>query len=67
MNNILINPGKNNVGAYIENIDLKKLDKNQISEIKDALNNFGVVFVKSLILFPWPAAKIKISIMRSFL
>ena len=46
MKDILITPGKNNVGAYIENIDLKKLDKNQISEIKDALNNFGVVFVK---------------------
>ena len=46
MKNILITPGKNNVGAYIENIDLKKLDKNQISTIKDALNNFGVIFVK---------------------
>ena len=44
MKNILITPGKNNIGAYIESIDLKKLDKNQISTIKETLNNFGVVF-----------------------
>ena len=46
MKNILITPNKNNVGAYIGNLDLKKLDKNQISVIKDALNNFGVIFIK---------------------
>ena len=46
MKNILITPGKNNVGAYIDNIDLKKLDKNQISTIKDALSDFGVIFFK---------------------
>ena len=46
MKNILINPGKNNVGAYIKNIDLKELDKDQISIIKDTLNNFGVIFIK---------------------
>ena len=46
MKNISITPCKNNVGAYIENIDLKKLDNNQVSVIKDALNNFGVIFVK---------------------
>ena len=40
MKNISITPGKNNVGAYIENIDLKKLDKDQISTIKDTLNNY---------------------------
>ena len=44
MKNISITPGKNNVGAYIENIDLKKLDKDQISTIKDTLNNYGVIF-----------------------
>jgi len=46
MKNISISPGKNNVGAYIENINLNKLDKNQISKIKDALNTFGVIFLK---------------------
>ena len=46
MKNILITPGKNNVGAYIGNLDLKRLDKNQISTIKDALNDFGVIFIK---------------------
>jgi taurine dioxygenase len=46
MENISINPGKNNVGAYIENINLKKLDKNQISIIKNTLNDFGVVFIR---------------------
>ena len=46
MRNISITPCKNSVGAYIENIDLKKLDKSQIYTIKNALNNFGVIFVK---------------------
>ena len=46
MKNILISPGKNNVGAYIKNTDLKKLNKNQISIIKNALNDFGVIYVK---------------------
>ena len=46
MKNILITPGKNNVGAYIKNTDLKKLNKNQISIIKNALNDFGVIYVK---------------------
>jgi len=46
MKNILITPGKNNVGAYIENINLRKLDKNKISKIKDVLTNFGVIFFK---------------------
>ena len=46
MKNILITPGKNNVGAHIENIDLKKINKNQISTIKNTLNDFGVIFIK---------------------
>jgi taurine dioxygenase len=46
MKNILITPGKNNVGAYIENINLRKLNKNKISKIKDVLTNFGVIFFK---------------------
>ena len=46
MKKILIKPGKNNVGAYIENINLKKLDKNKISIIKNTLDDFGVVFIR---------------------
>ena len=46
MNEISITPGKNNVGAYIENIDLKKLNKQHISTIKNTLRDFGVIFVK---------------------
>ena len=46
MKNISINPGKNNVGAYIENIDLKKLNNEKINFIKETLNNYGVIFIK---------------------
>jgi taurine dioxygenase len=46
MNKISISPSKNNVGAYIENIDLKKLNKQHISTIKNTLSNFGAIFVK---------------------
>ena len=46
MKNISIKPCKNNVGAYIENINLKKLNEDQISTIKNTLNKFGVIFIK---------------------
>ena len=46
MNNISITPGANNVGAYINNVNLKNLNKNQIEEIKNTLNQFGVIFIK---------------------
>ncbi len=52
MNNISITPGKNNVGAYINNIDLKTLDQNQTNKIKDTLDRFGVVFIKKQNLDP---------------
>ena len=52
MNNISINPGKNNVGAYIDNVNLKNLDQNQVNEIKDTLNQFGVIFMKNQNLEP---------------
>ena len=52
MNSIYINPGKNNVGAYIYNVDLKNLDQNQINKIKDTLNKFGVIFIKEQNLDP---------------
>ena len=38
MNNLSITPGKNNVGAYINNIDLKNLKQNQVDEIKNILS-----------------------------
>ena len=46
MNNISISPGENNVGAYIRNVNLKNLDQNQVNIIKNALNQFGVIFIK---------------------
>ena len=44
--NLSISPGKNNVGAYINNIDLKSLDHDQATEIKKILNKYGVIFIK---------------------
>ena len=46
MNNISISPGKNNVGAYINDLDLNNLKENQTNQIKDILNKYGVVFIK---------------------
>ena len=46
MKNISINPGKNNVGAYVNDINLKNLNENQVNNIKDTLNQFGVIFIK---------------------
>ena len=34
MNTLSITPGTNNVGAYINNINIKNLDQNQTNEIK---------------------------------
>ena len=39
MNSISITPGKNNVGAYINNINLNKLNKDLTIEIKKRLIN----------------------------
>ena len=52
MNNLSITPGTNNVGAYINNINLKSLDLNQVKEIKNTLNQFGVIFIKKQNLDP---------------
>ena len=46
MNSISITPGKNNVGAYINNVNLKNFTPNQFEKIKNTLNKFGVVFIK---------------------
>ena len=50
--NLSISPGKNNVGAYIKDINLKSLDQEQATEIKKILNQFGVIFIKEQNLDP---------------
>ena len=50
--NLSISPGKNNVGAYINDINLKSLDQGQAEEIKKILNQFGVIFIKEQNLDP---------------
>ena len=52
MTNISITNSKNNVGAYINDIDLQKLDQSKAEEIKKALNQFGVIFIKKQNLDP---------------
>ena len=52
MNSISINPGKNNVGAYINNVNINNLDQSQTNKIKDTLNQFGVIFIKEQNLNP---------------
>ena len=52
MNKISINPGKNNVGAYINDVNINNLDQSQINKIKDTLNQFGVIFIKEQNLDP---------------
>jgi len=50
--NLSISPVKNNVGAYINDINLKSLDQDQATEIKKVLNQFGVIFIKEQDLDP---------------
>ena len=50
--NLSITPGTNNVGAYIKNIDLRKLNETLSLEIKKTLNQFGVIFIKKQNLDP---------------
>ena len=52
MKSLSITSGVNNVGAYINNINLKDIDQNQVDEIKEALNEFGVIFIKKQNLDP---------------
>ena len=52
MTNISITSSKNNVGAYINDINLKNLDQDKAEEIKKALNKFGVIFIKEQNLDP---------------
>ena len=50
--NLSITPGVNNVGAYINNIDLNNITNNQALEIKRILGEFGVIFIKKQNLDP---------------
>ena len=50
--NLSISPGKNNVGAYINDINLKSLGQDQATEIKKILNKYGVIFIKEQNLDP---------------
>ena len=50
--NLSITPGTNNVGAYINHVDLKKLDQDQAMKLKKTLNEFGVIFIKKQNLDP---------------
>ncbi len=52
MNNIFITRAKNNVGAYINNLNLCELRQEQIDQIKDTLNKYGVIFIKKQNLNP---------------
>ena len=46
MNSISITLGKNNVGAYINDVNLNSLNKSITAKIKSILDNYGVVFIK---------------------
>ena len=46
MKSVSITPGKNNVGAYINDINLNKLNNDLTGQIKDILNKYGVIFIK---------------------
>ena len=50
--NLSISPGKNNVGAYINDINLKSINQDQATEIKKILNKYGVIFIKEQNLDP---------------
>ena len=52
MSSISITPGKNNVGAYVNYINLNLINKTLIEQIKDTLNKYGVVFIKKQNLSP---------------
>ena len=49
---ISITPGTNNVGAYINDVDLRNLNQDQTIELKKILNEFGVIFIKKQNLDP---------------
>ena len=48
MTSISVTPGKNNIGAYINNINLNKLEDSLLKQIKETLSGYGVIFMKKL-------------------
>ena len=50
--NLSITPGINTVGTYVNDVNLKNLNKEQVKEIKNILNKFGVIFIKEQNLDP---------------
>ena len=46
MTSISVTPGKNNIGAYINNINLNKLEDSLLKQIKETLSGYGVIFMK---------------------
>ncbi len=46
MINLRIVPGKNKVGAYVNNINLNNANQEQTNKIKEILNKYGVIFFK---------------------
>ena len=46
MNTLSIAPGKNNVGAYINDINLSQLNDQLSNKIKNTLHKYGVIFIK---------------------
>ena len=46
MSSISITLGKNNVGAYINGINLNQFDKDITNQIKNTLDKYGVIFIK---------------------
>ncbi len=46
MANISISPGKNNVGAYINDVNLNLLNIDLVDQIKNTLKRYGVIFIK---------------------
>tara|TARA_B100001113_G_C21040376_1_gene592062 strand:+ start:252 stop:1055 length:804 start_codon:yes stop_codon:yes gene_type:complete len=46
MSTISIAPGKNNVGAYINDINLSQLNDQLSNKIKNTLHKYGVIFIK---------------------
>lgn len=46
MKTISITPGENNVGAYINGVNLNEIDKDLINQVKDTLSKYGVIFIK---------------------
>ena len=47
MNNLHVSPGKNNVGAYLNELNLNKLHQAATKKIRDILDTYGVIFIRN--------------------